>query len=129
MATWIGADQNDFHGAAAVASGWFERARRLLDPLPPGADHGWLAFHEGYIAHANGDRVRAIELAATAAGIGRRFDVPDLEMLGLALQGAAQVASAEVEERLCPSHPNRRPCRQNQRSYTVHASFHLFSAD
>ena len=32
MATWIGADQNDFHGATAVASGWFERARRLLDP-------------------------------------------------------------------------------------------------
>ena len=26
MATWIGADQNDFHGATAVASGWFERA-------------------------------------------------------------------------------------------------------
>ena len=55
MATWIGADQNDFHGAAAVAAGWFERAQRLLAPLPAGPDHGWLAFHVGYVRHAAGD--------------------------------------------------------------------------
>lgn len=33
MATWLAADQLDFHGAAAVASGWLQRARRLLEPL------------------------------------------------------------------------------------------------
>jgi hypothetical protein len=36
MATWIGCDHNDFHGAAAVAGGWLERARRLLEPLEGG---------------------------------------------------------------------------------------------
>ncbi len=94
MAIWIGVDQNDFHGAAAVAGGWFERARRLLEPLPAGPDHGWLAFHEGYLA--GGERAR--ELAVEAAEIGRRFGVPDLEMLGLALEGASLVADARVTE-------------------------------
>lgn len=98
MATWLAVDQLDFNGAAAVASGWLRRARRLLEPLEPGPDHGWLAFHEGYVAHASGDTATARELAATAAGIGRRFGVPDLEMLGLALEGGALVACAQVEQ-------------------------------
>jgi DNA-binding CsgD family transcriptional regulator len=96
MATWLAADQLDFHGAAAVASGWLQRARRLLEPLEPGPDHGWLAFHEGFVAHAGGDAESARALAAEAAAIGRRFAVPDLEMLGLGLEGASLVAGAEV---------------------------------
>src|SRR5262245_32100155 len=28
MATWLAADQLDFHGASAVANGWLQRARR-----------------------------------------------------------------------------------------------------
>jgi LuxR family transcriptional regulator, maltose regulon positive regulatory protein len=98
MATWLAADQLDFRGAVAVASGWLRRARRLLDPLEAGPDHGWLAFHEGYHASIQGDTTRSSELALRAAELGRRFDVPDLEMLGLALQGAVLVACAEAEE-------------------------------
>jgi DNA-binding NarL/FixJ family response regulator len=98
MATWLASDELDFHGAATVAGGWLQRARRLLEPLEPGPEHGWLAFHEGYVAHARGDRVRAVELAVAAAQLGRDFDVPDLEMLGLALEGAALVAAARIEE-------------------------------
>jgi DNA-binding NarL/FixJ family response regulator len=98
MATWLAADQLDFHGAAAVANGWLERARRLLDRLEPCSDHGWLAFHQGYLAHAGGDTAAALELAAQAAQLGRRFGVVDLEMLGLALEGASLVASAQVPE-------------------------------
>ena len=59
MATWLAADELDFHGAEAVASGWLQRAHRLLDGLEPGPEHGWLAFHEGYIAHAGGDGAAA----------------------------------------------------------------------
>jgi DNA-binding NarL/FixJ family response regulator len=98
MATWLAADELDFRGGAAASSGWLQRAHRLLDPLDPGPDHGWLAFHEGYVAHRQGDTPRARELARLAAELGRRFAVPDLEMLGLALDGAALVACAEVEE-------------------------------
>ena len=98
MATWLAADELDFRGAAAVAGGWLRRAHRLLDPLEPGPDHGWLAFHDGYISYGSGDGARSRTLAASAAEIGRRFGVPDLEMLGLALEGAALVAAGEVAE-------------------------------
>jgi ATP/maltotriose-dependent transcriptional regulator MalT len=98
MAIWLAVDQLDFYGAAAAASGWLARAHRLLDPLEPGPEHGWLAFHDGFLAHGRGDSARARRLAALAADLGRRFDVPDLEMLGLALEGAILVARAEVEE-------------------------------
>jgi LuxR family transcriptional regulator, maltose regulon positive regulatory protein len=98
MATWIAVDELDFHGAMAVASGWLARAHRLLDSLEPGPDHGWLAFHEGYLAYAGGDTATASELAAKAAQLGRRFDVADLEMLGLALEGSALVACAQIDE-------------------------------
>ena len=98
MATWLAADQLDFYGAWSVASGWLRRAHRLLDPLEPGPDHGWLAFHEGYIAHSNGETAEARERAAFAAELGRRFGVVDLEILGLALEGGALVACAQVDE-------------------------------
>ena len=98
MATWLAADQLDFSGAWAVASGWLQRARRLLDRLEPGPEHGWIAFHEGYLAHAAGDTATATELAARATELGREFGVADLEMLGLALQGATLVACSRVDE-------------------------------
>jgi DNA-binding NarL/FixJ family response regulator len=98
MATWLAADHLDFHGALAVANGWLQRARRLLQTIPPGPDHGWLAFHEGYVALVQGDVARSSELARSASELGERFEVPDVEMLGLALEGAALVASAKVQE-------------------------------
>ena len=98
MATWLACDELDFHGAVTVAGGWLARAHRLLDPLEPSSDHGWLAFLEGYMAHAGGDSATAARLAGVAAGVGRRFGVVDLEMLGLALEGATHVACARVPE-------------------------------
>jgi LuxR family maltose regulon positive regulatory protein len=98
MATWLAADQLDFNGAASVANGWLRRAYRLLKPLEPGPSHGWLAFHDGYIAFAGGDVDRAQELAVKAAAIGQRCAIADLEMLGLALEGATLVSRARIEE-------------------------------
>jgi LuxR family transcriptional regulator, maltose regulon positive regulatory protein len=96
MATWLAVDELDFHGASVVASGWLGRARRLLEPLEVGPDHGWLAFHEGYVARIEGDDARALRLAAEAADTGRRFGVADIEMLGLALEGSTLVAGGNV---------------------------------
>lgn len=98
MATWLAADQIDFRGAFAVANGWFRRAHRIAATCGPGSDHGWLAFHEGYVAFTHGDTIRSAALARRAARLGRRFDAPDLEMLGLALEGAVLVACAKVRE-------------------------------
>jgi DNA-binding NarL/FixJ family response regulator len=98
MATWLAADELDFNGALSVSSGWLGRARRLLEPLEEGPEHGWLAFHEGYVARLRGDNAAATERAARAGRLGRRLGVPDLEMLGLALEGTTLVACARVEE-------------------------------
>lgn len=98
MATWLAADELEFHGAAPVAQGWLRRAHRLLDPLEPGPDHGWLAFHEGFIAQQGGETDEALDAARFAAELGRRFGVADLEMLGLALEGAVLVACGQVDE-------------------------------
>jgi DNA-binding NarL/FixJ family response regulator len=97
MATWLAVDELDFHGAWAVANGWLRRAHRLLDPLEAGPDHGWLAFHDGFLAHTGGDSATASELGAYATELGLRHGVPDLVMLGLGLQGTTLVACADVE--------------------------------
>ncbi|HEX2103479.1 MAG TPA: LuxR C-terminal-related transcriptional regulator [Solirubrobacteraceae bacterium] len=97
MAMWLAADELDFHGALSVSSGWLARARRLLEAVEERPEHGWLAFHEGYVARVRGDNAAAAEGAAIAARIGRRYGVADLEMLGLALEGSTLVACAEVE--------------------------------
>ncbi len=98
MATWLAVDELDFRGAFPVANGWLGRAHRLLDDLAPAPEHGWLAFQEGYMALAAGEAGAASEQAARAAELGRRFGVPDLQMLGLALEGSAHVSCARVEE-------------------------------
>jgi LuxR family transcriptional regulator, maltose regulon positive regulatory protein len=98
MATWLACDHLDFRGALAVANGWLRRARRLLEPLPPSSELGWLAFFEGHVAQATGDLGRAADDARRAAEIGRRFAVPDLEMLGLALEGSTLVACGRVPD-------------------------------
>jgi LuxR family transcriptional regulator, maltose regulon positive regulatory protein len=98
MAVWLACDEHDFHGAASVASGWLQRARRLLEPLEPAPEHGWLAFHGGYLALVTGDSGAAARHGVEAAEIGRAVGVADLEMLGLALQGRALVGQARVGE-------------------------------
>jgi DNA-binding CsgD family transcriptional regulator len=98
VATWLAIDELDFHGARAVANGWLARAERLLGGVAEAPEHGWLAFQEGFVAHAAGDSASAVERAVRAAELGRRFGVADLEMLGLALEGAVLVACARVEE-------------------------------
>jgi LuxR family transcriptional regulator, maltose regulon positive regulatory protein len=98
MAIWLACDELDFNGAAAVASGWLRRAHRLLDELDETPEHGWLAFFNGDLARAGGETARTLERATATAAVGRRLGVPDLEMLGLALQGATLVSSARVPE-------------------------------
>ena len=95
---WLASDHLDFRGATAVASGWLSRARRLLAATDTRPEHGWLAFHEGYIANLGGDVVMAQQRAGQTAEVGRLLGVPDLEMLGLALDGSILVNRGEIEE-------------------------------
>ena len=97
-AMWAAVDYLEFRGELAVAQGWLARARRLLDGLPGCAEHGWLALHEGAIAiELEGDTEAARRLGAHAARIGHSLGAIDVEMIGLALEGLALVAEADVQ--------------------------------
>jgi DNA-binding CsgD family transcriptional regulator/Tfp pilus assembly protein PilF len=99
LAAWLAADHLLFRGEPAVANGWLQRAHSLIDGLEPGMDHGWLAIHEGHIAVAlDEDTAKARRLAARAVELGRLFGSPELEMLGLGLEGRALVSEGELEE-------------------------------
>ena len=99
IAAWLAADRLMFRGEPAIASGWLQRAHSLIDGLEPGVDHGWLAIHEGHMAIAmDEDTAKARQLATRAVELGRAFGAPELEMLGLGLEGRALVSEGELEE-------------------------------
>jgi LuxR family maltose regulon positive regulatory protein len=99
MAAWLAADCLLFRGEPAVANGWLQRAHSLIDGLEPGVDHGWLAIHEGHMAVAlDEDTDKGRQLAARAVELGRTFGAPELEMLGLGLEGRALVSEGELEK-------------------------------
>jgi LuxR family maltose regulon positive regulatory protein len=99
IASYLAADHLLFRGEPAVANGWLQRAHSLIDNLEPSVDHGWLAIHEGHIAVAlEEDTAKARQLAARAVELGRTFRAPELEMLGLGLEGRALVSDGELEE-------------------------------
>ncbi len=98
IAALLAADCLLFRGEAAVANGWLQRAHSLIDDLEPGIDHGWLAIHEGHIAIAlDEDTTTARALAERAVELGRKFGVPEIEMLGLGLEGRAVVSQGDLE--------------------------------
>src|SRR5215207_11282115 len=99
VAAWLASDHREFRGDDAVARGWLRRAHRLLDPLPESADHGWLALNEGSFAlNVDADPEAAARHARLAARLGRELGVADLEAVGLALDGTAEVIGGRVAE-------------------------------
>ena len=99
MAIWAAIDYLEFRGAMAVAGGWFARAERLLDGLDPVAEHGWLHLHRGALAlEVEGDVEAARAHAHDAIRIGQAVGDADVELIGLALQGLAQVAAGQVSD-------------------------------
>ena len=100
VAGWLAWCYGSFRGQYAVAAGWGERARQLLEGLEPGPEHAWLAAFGGMTALRSGDTGAALELARAAVGVGRSLGRPDLEAMGLALEGEALVAEGAFAEGL-----------------------------
>jgi DNA-binding SARP family transcriptional activator len=84
----------------SVAGGWFQRAQRLLAEEPEGPEHGFLAWAASMFALGTGDHDAARQAARRAFDLGRRFGVPDLQALGLVLQGYVLVREGKVDEGL-----------------------------
>jgi DNA-binding CsgD family transcriptional regulator/tetratricopeptide (TPR) repeat protein len=98
VAAWLASDFLEFRGDDAVARGWLERAHRMLDGLPDQEDHGWLALSEGaHVMNVSGDLDAAAALAHRAASLGQALGVPDLEAVGLALEGITVVRRGSVD--------------------------------
>jgi ATP/maltotriose-dependent transcriptional regulator MalT len=98
MAYGLAVDCIDLRGEAQ-ASGWLERARRLLEGQERGAEHGWLALWEGHFALMYRRDVEAArEAGREALEIGRQLGLLDLEMLALALEGLVLVAEGSVDK-------------------------------
>jgi DNA-binding NarL/FixJ family response regulator len=86
-----------FGGDAAVFRGWTERARRLLADVDGCPEHALLAVHEAHFAFLLANDAETAGARAVAGGeLARRFGLIDLEMLALAVQGAALVAEGQV---------------------------------
>jgi DNA-binding CsgD family transcriptional regulator/tetratricopeptide (TPR) repeat protein len=98
VAAWLASDFLEFRGEDAVARGWLERSHRMLDGLPDREEHGWLALNEGsYALNVKGDLDEAAGLGGRATSMGQALGVPDLEAIGLALEGITLVRRGSVE--------------------------------
>jgi LuxR family maltose regulon positive regulatory protein len=82
----------------AVATGWLERARDLLEGVDPAPEHGWLALRETSVLLGGGQLAAARELTAKAAELGRSLEDVDLEMTAPALEGLVLVNEGRVAE-------------------------------
>lgn len=97
VAIWLVWDYLAFRGDTAVASGWLERARRLLEGHEQSAEYGWLLLRDGEVALFRGhDTAMARERGERAAALGRATGDRGLEITGLALEGLARVSAGEV---------------------------------
>lgn len=97
VALWLVWDNLAIKGDTAVASGWLERARRLLGGHESSAEYGWLLLREGEVALFRGhDPVAARDHGNRAADLGRQTGDRGLEFTGLALEGLARVSAGDV---------------------------------
>ena len=96
VAFWLAYSYGSLRGQPAVAGGWSERAVRLLEGLTPGPEHVWLANGLATMAVARADTQEVRRLGREAAKIARGLARPDLEAMGLALEGRALVIEGQV---------------------------------
>ena len=83
---------------STVAAGWFQRAQRLLEDEPEGPEHGFLAGVAALSTMHTDDPAAALVAARRAYEIGVRFEVADLQALGLCFEGFVLVRQGHVDE-------------------------------
>lgn len=84
----------------AIASGWFGRARRLLEPYPDSVEHGYLLSTAIDDALAEGDLETAAQVAAEVLDLSRRTGDETLAALALVGAGIAAARQGDVAQGL-----------------------------
>ncbi len=95
LASWIAIEELTTRGNPAVARGWLQRARRLLDDRPACAEQGWFLIWDAAFGGGPGRLAAAAEQALQLA---RSCGDRDLEIECLTVQGRVQVQAGRVEE-------------------------------
>lgn len=97
LAGFLAWDYGAMRGATAVASGWLQRARRLVEELPPSAEQAWLPLIEASF-NLDTDASAVLRLSTEAAEHARTHRALDIEMTARTLQGLALVSLGCVTE-------------------------------
>jgi DNA-binding SARP family transcriptional activator len=84
----------------AVASGWFQRAQRLLESEPPCAEHGYLSWGAMSIALRADDHEKCLAGARSMYEMGVRYGIADLQAVGMAFQGGVLIRRGQPVEGL-----------------------------
>jgi DNA-binding NarL/FixJ family response regulator len=99
IAVWLAWDHWAFRGEHAVASGWLQRARRLLEDAGPCPERAFLEVREASLCiFEDYDPDRAHALATEGIRIARLCGSGDMELLGRSVQGLALLMSGAVAE-------------------------------
>jgi LuxR family maltose regulon positive regulatory protein len=97
VAGFLAWDYGAMRGANAVANGWLQRARRLVEDLEPSAEHAWLSLIEASF-HLDTDAKAVLRLSTEAGEHARAHGGLDIEMTARTLKGLALVSLGRVEE-------------------------------
>ncbi|MGH3823521.1 MAG: BTAD domain-containing putative transcriptional regulator, partial [Pseudonocardiaceae bacterium] len=84
----------------AVASGWFQRAQRLLASEPPCAEHGYLSWAAMIIALRLDDHEKCLVAARSMYDLGVRYGLVDLQAVGMVFQGGVLIRRGQPVEGL-----------------------------
>jgi LuxR family transcriptional regulator, maltose regulon positive regulatory protein len=99
VATWLALEHEAGRGQPAVASGWLQRARRLLSGLEPSAELAWLGFWEAHILLLyRGDTHAARERLAEALRLAQQVGLREVELMALGLEGVMLVHEGNLDE-------------------------------
>jgi DNA-binding CsgD family transcriptional regulator len=97
LAGFLAWDYGAVRGAPAIANGWLQRARRLVDELPPSAEQAWLPLIEASF-HLDTNASDVLRLSTEAAEHARSHGALDIEMTARTLQGLALVSLGRTAE-------------------------------
>lgn len=84
----------------SVASGWFQRAQRLLEDEPDCAAHGYLSWAATLMALSAGNHEACMEAARSTYEVGLRNGAPELQAIGLVYQGTVLIHRGQFTEGL-----------------------------
>ena len=102
LAIQLAVYHESYRGETALASGWFERARSLLETIPPCPEHAWLSFWQAHVhIHLRGEVARGGKSLADTITFNDAHRVGgELELLVRGLSGLTAISEGQIDDGL-----------------------------